>query len=134
MTELESYEVETVVQGYHVYVAVWEPALGQILPSQREGGNNHDPYTVVVVKEGVIMRHVPRAISAVCSLFLRRNGPLDVRYLILSSHARLIAKVQKLLQEAITSGLLKPCNNDSVVQQDSQPEQPEKKHRIEQND
>ena len=81
----------------------------------------------------------PRAISAVYNLFLRRNSTLRCQVtgtrhysvdlpqggleipcrLIFSGHASLIAKVQKLLQEAITSGMLKPCNNDSVLQQQS---------------
>ena len=42
MSEIErDSEVQTIVQGYHVYVAVWEAAVGQILPSQREGGMTH---------------------------------------------------------------------------------------------
>ena len=50
-----SYEVETMDQGYHVYmhVAVCEAAVGQILPCLREGGNIydvHDPYPVNVVE------------------------------------------------------------------------------------
>ena len=38
MCSVESYEVETVARGYHVYVAVWEAAVGQIgcLASERE--------------------------------------------------------------------------------------------------
>ena len=40
----------TVDQGYHVYVAVWEAAVGQILHCEREGGNIHDPYAVAVVE------------------------------------------------------------------------------------
>ena len=50
MSKLESYEVPTVDRGYHVYMAVWEAAVGQILPCKREGGNFHDPYAVTVVK------------------------------------------------------------------------------------
>ena len=82
MSELESYKVETVLRGYHVYVVVWKAAVGQILLCQREGGNIHDPYTVAIVEQGDIVGHVPRAISAVCYmyLFLRRNGTL--RYLV----------------------------------------------------
>ena len=41
MSKLESYKVVTVDRGYHVYVAVWEAAFGQILPCKREGGNIH---------------------------------------------------------------------------------------------
>ena len=36
--------------GYCVYVAVWEAAVGQVLPCHRVGGNIHDPYTVAVVE------------------------------------------------------------------------------------
>ena len=50
MSELESYEVVIVDWGYHVYVVVWEAAVGQILPYKREGGNIHDPYTVAIVE------------------------------------------------------------------------------------
>ena len=64
------------VRGYHVYRDVWEAAVGQTLPCQREAGNPHDPYAVSVTEGGTIVGHVQRAISAVCSLFLRRNGTI----------------------------------------------------------
>ena len=50
MSELESYDVETVDQGYHVYMVVWEAAVGQILACQRGGGNIRDPYVFAVVE------------------------------------------------------------------------------------
>ena len=50
MSKLESYEVVPVDRGYHVYVAVWEAAVGQILPCKQEGSNIHDPYAVAVVE------------------------------------------------------------------------------------
>ena len=31
-------------------MAVWEAAVGQILPCEREGGNIHDPYAVTIDK------------------------------------------------------------------------------------
>jgi len=68
---MESYSIHTSIRGYHVYTDVWEPALGQLLPCQREPGNVHDPYAVAVVETGVETRfvgHVPRAISLVCRL------------------------------------------------------------------
>ena len=64
------------VRDYHVYRDVWEAAVGQTLPCQREAGNPHDPYAISVTEGGTIVGHVPRAISAVCSLFLRRNGTI----------------------------------------------------------
>ena len=68
---MESYSIHTSVRGYHVYKDVWEAALGQLLPCQREPGNIHDPYAVAVVETGVetlIVGHVPRAISSVFRL------------------------------------------------------------------
>ena len=66
---MESYSIHTSVRGYHVYKDVWEAALSQLLPCQREPGNIHDPYAVAVVETGVATRivdHVPRAIPSVC--------------------------------------------------------------------
>jgi len=40
---MESYSVHTSVRGCHVCKDVWEAALGQLLPCQRESGNIHDP-------------------------------------------------------------------------------------------
>ena len=50
MSELESYEMATVDQGYHVYMVVWEAAVEQILSCKREGGNIYDPCAVAVVE------------------------------------------------------------------------------------
>ena len=118
-----SYAVQTVVRGYHVYKDIWNAATGQILPCQRERGNVHNPYAVAVVERGVTVGHVPHAISSVCSLFLGKNGTIMCEVigsrhylpqggidipckLIFRSEAKLIFKVQKLLQEAVDSGLL----------------------------
>ena len=66
---MESYSIHTSVRGYHVYRDVWEAALSQLLPCQREPGNIHDPHAVAVVETGVATRivgHVPRAIPSIC--------------------------------------------------------------------
>ena len=62
---MSTYTIETIVRGYHVYQVVWEAAVGQVLPCQRERGNVHDPYAVAIVDKGVVVGHVPRAISSV---------------------------------------------------------------------
>jgi len=66
---MESYSIHTSVRGYYVYKDVWEAALGQLLPCQKEPDNIHDPYAVAVVETGVATRivgHVSCAISSVC--------------------------------------------------------------------
>ena len=95
------------------------------------------------------------AISSVCYLFLGKNGTISCQVtgikhysrnlpqgglevpckLIFSGKSKLIIKVQNLLQEALTSGLLTPCGTpetDSDLPQESPVKQLRKKRRIEQ--
>ena len=74
--QMNSYTVETVVRGYRVYPAIWEAAVGQVLPCQKECGNVHNPYTVAIVNRSVIVDHVPWAISSVCYLILGRDSTI----------------------------------------------------------
>ena len=37
----------------------------------RESRNEHDRYAVAVVKDGVVVRHLPKEVSRISSLFLR---------------------------------------------------------------
>ena len=71
--------VESVIRGYHEYKDIWDPAIGGLeLPCKRKPGNPHDPSAVAVVKQSsgtsVVVGHVPRLISMVCSIFIRTSG------------------------------------------------------------
>ena len=68
--------VESRVRGLHVYKDTWTPSVGEELPCKRETGNDKDRYAVAVMRGDTIVGHVPRKISAACSLFLRRNGTI----------------------------------------------------------
>ena len=61
------YEVETIVGGYHIYVGIWDAAIGQTLECEQEGKNIHESYAVAVVKTGNVVGYVPLAIFSVCS-------------------------------------------------------------------
>lgn len=58
------------------------PAIGKNLPCEREPGNLVDPYAVAVIQRSgsssssTVVGHVPRKISAACSLFLCKNGDI----------------------------------------------------------
>ena len=68
------------VRGYHVYKDTWSAEEGEVLRCVRETNNHYDPYAVAVVKDTVgTVGHVPKAISALCSLFLRRGGSISCR-------------------------------------------------------
>ena len=70
------FEIPSCIRGYHVYCDVWDATLGETLPCEREPTNSQDRYAVAVNKTGVTVGHVPKRISRVCSLFLRRGGEI----------------------------------------------------------
>ena len=63
------------VRGYHVYQAIWHAALGETLACMREPTNASDRYAVAVLRAGTI-GHLPKKVSKVCSIFLRRGGSM----------------------------------------------------------
>ena len=65
--------MESVVRRYHIYKDVWPAAVGTTLPCQVEKFNSHDSYAVAMIKDDVVVGHVPRNISVACSAFLRRG-------------------------------------------------------------
>ena len=74
------------VRGYHEYKEIWpDPFVGEELPCEQEVGNPHDPLAVAIKKtiggEHKIVGHVPRRISPLCSVFIRRNG--NIKYIII---------------------------------------------------
>ena len=46
------FEVEAMVCGYHKYKDIWEATLGENLECQKENGNIHNIYAVVVLRSG----------------------------------------------------------------------------------
>ena len=76
----ERYESEECVRGHHIYKREWVPFIGEELFCHRETGNISDPYAVAVLKrESQVVGHVPRKISATCSLFLDLGGTIDCK-------------------------------------------------------
>ena len=49
------------IRGHHVHVykSIWTPFLEEQLSCQREHGNIEDLYAVAMIKDGVIIGHVP---------------------------------------------------------------------------
>ena len=71
-----SFSLDSMGRGYHIYRTVWEAAVGEELECVREVGNRSDPYIVAVIKpqNELTIRHLPRKISSLCSMFLQRGG------------------------------------------------------------
>ena len=76
------------MRGYHVYKDVWKAPIGEVLVCRKEEGNVHDPYCVAVInRHEVTVRHVPREISAVCSLFLDHQGTISSEIISRRKHS-----------------------------------------------
>ena len=73
----QSFLFQAMIRGYHVYKEIWDAVKGECLECKRERSNRFDPFAVSVMKQGTIVGHLPRKISAVCSLFLLRNGTIS---------------------------------------------------------
>ena len=72
--EMEEVEIPCCVRGYHVYKVIWAAAIGEEVECRREPTNFHDRYAVAVIKDGNTIGHLPRKLSKICSLFLKRGG------------------------------------------------------------
>ena len=75
------YQLQWCVRGYHIYKEEWEAAVGEELKCEREKNNAKDPYAVAVVHENVIVGHLPRKISRISALFLKRQGKISCKVL-----------------------------------------------------
>ena len=70
--------MDCAVRGYHVYQAIWpNPYMGEQLQCQEEYGNPHDMYAVSVIRDDVIVGHLPRNISTPCHMFLHFGGTIE---------------------------------------------------------
>ena len=67
------------VCGYHVYRDIWVAAVGEELSCGRKTDNHWDPFAVAVARSGITVGHVPRKISSIWSMFLRRSGVIGCR-------------------------------------------------------
>ena len=70
------FTCQSMIRGYHVYKHIWEAEDGETLNCVRETSNRHDPFSVAVIKDTVVVEHLVRKISTVSSLFLKQKGTI----------------------------------------------------------
>ena len=75
----KTFELPCCIRGYHVNKDIWSAVLGEHLVCEREISNQHDMYAVAVKLPAnrKTIGHLPRKISRVCSLFIRRGGSIS---------------------------------------------------------
>ena len=74
-----TFSLSSMIRGYHKYKSLWtNPVNGEELICEQEIGNPCDPQAVAVKKEIShvlqVVGHVPRRISSIYSIFIRRGG------------------------------------------------------------
>ncbi len=95
-----SFELQSCVRGFHIYQTVWSPRLDEELECLREDGNVMDRCACGVYKSQVLVGHLPRKITHVSSLFLRRGG---------SVFCRIISERRQRSHDLPQGGLEIPC-------------------------
>ena len=98
--ELTDFELSGCIRGYHVFQHIWESEVGETLVREREPSNVNDRYAVAVIRDGVIVGHLPQKISRVCSLFLLRGGSINCT----------VIGGRRYSADLVQGGLEIPCN------------------------
>ena len=83
---METQEIECCIRGYHVYQDIWEAAVDEELVRRPERSNAHDRYAVAVMKNDLVVGHLPSKFSRLYTLFMRRwchSMPRDRQKVIL---------------------------------------------------
>ena len=63
------------IRGYHIYMKRWTPSIGEVLYCSAQNNNTADQYAFTVCQEdGTIVGHVPKKLTRVCWLFLRKHN------------------------------------------------------------
>ena len=70
------YEYNSFARGYHAYMNIWNPLVGETLKCKQEPSNEVDKNAVAIIRSDswekeTIVGHVPQNISKTCSMFLK---------------------------------------------------------------
>ena len=98
---MDSYEINYCIRGFHVYNTVWTPVIGEELICRREPSNAMDPYAVSVIKDSIVVGHLPRKIPAAYAIFIDLGGRINC----------CITGSRHYLEDLPQGGLEIPCKN-----------------------
>ena len=75
MNDGSAFQFDSYVRGYHAYMNIWKPLLGECLKCVKEPTNEGDKHAVAVVRinslgKEVVVGHMPKFISMIASMFL----------------------------------------------------------------
>ena len=66
------FKFSSMIRGHHVYKDIFMPTIRKILQSRRELDNSYDSFAITIIENDTIVGHVPRNISVLCDLVLKK--------------------------------------------------------------
>lgn len=69
-----SLEWQSCICGHHAYCMLWTPVVGELLTLRREPENLFDCHAVAVMKNDLLVGHIPRSLCRVVFYFLGKDG------------------------------------------------------------
>ena len=67
-------ELQSFIQGHHVYCSFWTPIIGEQLALRTQPENEHSEHAVAVFQYGEVVRRVPESRSRLIYHFLSYDG------------------------------------------------------------
>ena len=68
------FEISSFIRGYHAYIEIWTPSVGDSLSQVREETNPRDKNCVaVILPNKTVVRHVPYNLAPIFTQFLKRG-------------------------------------------------------------
>ena len=64
---VSEFEYKSCIRDYHIYKDIWSSTVGEHLICEREMLNSTDRYAVAVLKDDIIIGHLPRVMSRIIS-------------------------------------------------------------------
>ena len=66
VSQLQVLEIYSFLRGYHAYMEIWTPVVGEMLVVKREPMNRHDKHAVAIYRYAKIVGHVPYNLAPEC--------------------------------------------------------------------
>ncbi len=70
----DAFQFSSWITGYYNYRHRWTPYIDEVLNCEHEEDNNYDEYAIAVMKDGMIVGHVPKTISKQFYNLLKSGG------------------------------------------------------------
>ena len=85
MSRSTDFRIHSCIRGHHVFKDIWTPYITEELRLEVEEDNQHDRHAVAVIKNDVIVGHMPRVFARVSFFYLQKGGIIKA---IITGHRR----------------------------------------------